>query len=239
MVGDMRHVTLSWSYSGGQGRLVAGTYRRFSQWLNVPPGGTHTFELRGTAYENPPISLSVFTDDGGAGDINQSIYLDWPCEHSYFFGYVPHRCPYAPAATTNASQQDFENGRMIWLAETDTILVLYDDGSWREYDNAWQEGDPIDDPAIQAPSGLFQPIRGFGEVWRNQNEHDGVRDRLGWAVTPEQAYTTTFQHSIAESVGQNLLYLTLQDDVLVYQLTGYDLGSGPWSPVPPAEAATN
>jgi hypothetical protein len=158
--------------------------------------------------------------------------LNWSCEHSYFFGYVPDRCPHAPATTTLASQQEFENGRMLWLSNLDSIFVLYDDGDWKKYDNRWQEGDPLDDPDIQPPPGLFQPIRGFGDVWRNQNQYDAVRERLGWGVAPEQAYTATFQHSIAESVGQNTLYLTMPDGVIVYQLTGYDVGRGSWSILP-------
>jgi len=229
MVGEVRRVTLSWDTSGGQARLQELTRHRFFQWLDVPASGTHTFELRGTVYEDPPISLSVLPAGNSDEGVHQIIYLSWACEHSYFFGYVPERCARGPSATTLAGQQDFENGRMLWLSDLDEIFVLYGNGDWKKYDNRWQEGDPPDDPEIQPPPGLFQPIRGFGDVWRNQNQYDAVRERLGWGVAPEQSYTATYQHSIAESAGQNILYLTLQDGVTVYQLAGYDVGQGSWS----------
>ena len=42
------------------------------------------------------------------------------------------------------------------------------------------------------PAGLYQPVRGFGLVWR---EETGVRDRLGWALGEEAGYPTAIQHT--------------------------------------------
>jgi len=42
------------------------------------------------------------------------------------------------------------------------------------------------------PVGLYQPVRGFGLVWR---EEPGVRDRLGWAVDREVGYPTAIQRT--------------------------------------------
>jgi len=63
---------------------------------------------------------------------------------------------------------------------------------WDAFADEWQEGEPLDDPTITPPPGFYQPQRGFGLVWREQPL---VRDRLGWAVAPEQGYETTVQHT--------------------------------------------
>ncbi len=61
--------------------------------------------------------------------------------------------------------------------------------AWR-YQDTWAEGQPVNDPSITTPSGLYQPIRGFGKVWR---EAPGVQDRLGWATQPEQGSSGEYQ----------------------------------------------
>jgi hypothetical protein len=81
--------------------------------------------------------------------------------------------------------QTFERGYMFYLERFDEIWVLVDSGSrryWRAYADTFNEGDQEFDPNISAPGGLQQPRRGFGSVWRNQ---DNVRDALGWATGPE------------------------------------------------------
>ena len=51
------------------------------------------------------------------------------------------------------------------------------------------------DPAIVPPDGRFQPIRGFGKLWR---ERPDVRDRLGWALGVELGFDAKLQEQIAE-----------------------------------------
>ena len=38
---------------------------------------------------------------------------------------------------------------------------------------------PEEDPDIIPPEGYYEPVRGFGKVWR---EERGVREHLGWAT---------------------------------------------------------
>jgi hypothetical protein len=64
------------------------------------------------------------------------------------------------------------------------IAVLYFrklENSWGRYLDLWSEGQPVSGGETP-PAGLFEPVRGFGKLWR---EEPGVRDRLGWAVEPE------------------------------------------------------
>lgn len=82
---------------------------------------------------------------------------------------------------------------MVWVQAMDAIVVLFADGRsphWRIFTDNWQEGDPVNDPLLTPPAGLYQPVRGFGLVWR---EEIGVRERLGWALSPEMAFDTAVQ----------------------------------------------
>ena len=91
------------------------------------------------------------------------------------------------------SYQRFEHGAMLWVdifygpgvyLNYQDIYVLYDDGSFEKFDDDWDNTQPIDDPSIVPPDGFYQPVAGFGKVWREQ---PGVRDRLGWAIAPESS----------------------------------------------------
>jgi hypothetical protein len=122
-----------------------------------------------------------------------SISLDCPDE--WFFSQAPEICPAYQALSSNSAVQSFESGYMIWVEEEDHIYVLFDDqGSpgWNAYVDQWDQGEPDRDPILVPPDGLYQPVRGFGLVWR---EEPGVRNRLGWAVDEEQGYLTIVQRT--------------------------------------------
>jgi len=68
--------------------------------------------------------------------------------------------------------------------------VVRSDQTWQLYDDTWREGDQEWDPNILVPTGLYQPKRGFGKVWRDQS---GVRSALGWATTEERGFTMAVQ----------------------------------------------
>lgn len=109
---------------------------------------------------------------------------------------------------TAAAFQPFEGGVMIWRGDTRTIYVLYDDGSWDAFEDTWTPDQPERDPNIQAPAGREQPVRGFGKVWR---ERPGVRERLGWALRSEEAYSSPvqgFERGTAMGVGASVYVLT-------------------------------
>lgn len=82
--------------------------------------------------------------------------------------------------------QNFEHGLMLWRSDTGQILALWtEDGArhWRVVDDTFEEGEMEKDPAISAPSGMRQPERGFGKVWRT---YPDLREQLGWALEKEQ-----------------------------------------------------
>jgi hypothetical protein len=98
---------------------------------------------------------------------------------------APVRETATPAATNTVAFQPFEHGVMVWLSESQTIYVLYEDGTYGIYHDNWQDGD-AETVTETAPDGLVVPQRGFGAIWSGQ---EGVRDRLGWGTAAEQGYT--------------------------------------------------
>jgi hypothetical protein len=92
-------------------------------------------------------------------------------------------CPRAEAIEVDAARQPFEHGWLLWRRDVNLIYGLEPDQSWFFTGDTWRDGDPSDDPAIIPPNGLYQPVRGFGKVWR---EESGVRESLGWATAEEQ-----------------------------------------------------
>jgi len=97
--------------------------------------------------------------------------------------------PREEAGTTQAVFQAFEHGLMIWRADTVQIYVLHDGGSLAYYSETWDESQPADDPGRVPPAGLYQPVRGFGLLWRTQ----AAVAELGWALAPEQGYEMLLQ----------------------------------------------
>lgn len=94
----------------------------------------------------------------------------------------------------NIAQEDFEHGFMFWIQAKNKIWVLYTSpnnpnmGTWESFDDTFKDGEPETDPSLTPPNGLFQPKRGFGKIWRMP----GLKDKLGWATTPEYALTTSY-----------------------------------------------
>lgn len=117
----------------------------------------------------------------------------------------PPGCPFAPATVANGVYQTFERGYMIWDGSINQIYVLFNDGAqpyWTRFDDTFVEGTgmfpnfPWKDPAIdgtpRAP-GLYQPVRGFGRLWRNailnedmNPQKASVMPRVGWATMEQE-----------------------------------------------------
>ncbi len=100
-------------------------------------------------------------------------------------------CPQAAPELAQMARQPFQNGQMIWREDTQSIYVLYENGAWSVFEDTFVEGDTESDPALVAPGGTFQPIRGFGKVWREQL--GGAAAPLGWATLPESGVSGTTQ----------------------------------------------
>lgn len=108
--------------------------------------------------------------------------------------------PPAPVETW-AVYQAYDNGMMIWRADTGMITVFFDDGTLRNYPLTYYAylADVPDD--IDVPEGKILPTNGFGRVWAYL---DDVRERIGWATDTETGYDLTMTTQDDGTVAYNL-----------------------------------
>lgn len=188
-------ITLEWQSTGA----VDGTLYhlmatgQFGRYWDVAPCGS-------MAYTIPPETrnserFALYVTDGAGNTVHDDLTVMLRCPNTWFFSPAPDECPQDPPLTGAGAEQHFERGVMLWVGAEDRIYVLFDDASYPKYtarEDHWDEGDPVDDPSIQPPAGLYQPIRGFGLLWRTEPT---IRERLGWALAPEVGYQTAVQRT--------------------------------------------
>ncbi|MDY7041404.1 MAG: NBR1-Ig-like domain-containing protein [Chloroflexota bacterium] len=231
-----KRLTFHWRTTGAaSARIWSLTQMRFpTSWEATPPGeGSLTVDVLSTNYRDP--TMTLVAQDAAGNEVQASVEVSWACRYSYFFPTDERACPAYEASATWAGEQQFEHGRMIWLQEvrsetavySGVIIVLYADGHCEKYQDTWTEGEPESDPTIVPPAGLYQPVRGFGKIWRTNT---AVRDRLGWATAPEQGFNTLWQIQVAESLG--IPFFVRRLDGKVIRATGWDVETGAWQEVP-------
>jgi hypothetical protein len=222
--GPGERVTLTWESTGG----TLATIDLAESFLAVPTSGSTVVTIDKDRRHDLTVRLVVSNDAGQT--TQRALTIRLRCPYTYFFEPAPTgwaSCPYRPAGFSWAAEQRFENGRMIWLqeipgestsagmAEGPLIYVLYDEGPfprWVRFADTWTDGQPESDPAIIPPPGLYQPIRGFGRLWR---EDVGVRDRLGWALAPEQGFEGAYQIAWEPAYASDGAYLRTVDGRVV------------------------
>ncbi len=103
--------------------------------------------------------------------------------------------PTATLGQIQVAEEVFEHGRMFWIQPQEQIWVMYDNGQgsgqWQVYENTYKDGEPASDPSIVPPDGKYQPVRGFGKLWR---EHPEIKDKLGFGITPEFGYVSNYEY---------------------------------------------
>jgi len=192
-----QNVTLFWSTRGAQAARIfrvndEGT--RIFQW-DVNIAGTLTIATRSSDRE---VARFVLEAQSGETVVEQQLLIPLRGPEVWFFDPPPDACPAGPYQFSQQAEQTFERGRMIWVQSQDRIYVIFEDGlapRWVQYPDNFAEGDPERDDSLVAPPGLEQPVRGFGAVWR---ANPRVRERLGWANSPEIAFEGMIQADSAE-----------------------------------------
>ncbi len=223
--GGGQTVTLSWEAAGQSASIrtdlpdgAAG-----ETYSGLPLEGTLDVAVEGDDGDEIIYVLSV-SGAGGTADTARAALLVGSCA-DWFFEPAPDGCPRGPAEIHASAIQYFQRGFMIWDADSTSIWVFYADsaGGWNHFTDGWMEGLPESDPRIEPPDGLYQPVRGFGLVWRTLASSSGtVRDRLGWATGPEFAYTRTEQLAAsAEDANLNVYaYISRDDGEVIVLLKG-------------------
>jgi LysM repeat protein len=123
------------------------------------------------------------------------------CAIDWFFANRPAGCPSAPALNSNAAAESFQHGLMLWVEATDTFYVLHDGVggaaprlSIIRGPLLIRPGGSVDNRVGGVPPGLYEPVSGFGLLWRGDVEGvEALRTQLGWATQPEYGYQTTYQ----------------------------------------------
>ncbi len=146
------------------------------------------------------------------------------CPDPYFFLPSPPSCPVGEPLTSFAAEQPFEGGVMIWFEAKASIYVFYKAGHWQRFDDSWSENQIQSDPAFIPPADRFQPIRGFGKVWR---ENLVVREQLGWALGVELAFDSMMQEQATEIDALEVLFVSTFNGQ-VFALTTLDQDEGDW-----------
>jgi hypothetical protein len=135
-----------------------------------------------------------------------------------------------PVSATNLQQaaavQNFEYGFMVWLSGVPGyVYVFYANGTFARYLDTFVEGvDPVSSGETPPSPSLFEPVRGFGKVWRTYPE---VRSGLGWATGGESSGTSTvldFQNGL-------LLHVNTRGDILVLARQSFS-ENGTWRSAP-------
>lgn len=96
-------------------------------------------------------------------------------------------CPLGNGVTVQTAYQPFERGAMVWVSAVGSsgqsgIYVFYNNNTYQRFIDTWREGIDPSSSGETPPDGRFEPVRGFGKIWR---ESGGVRENLGWALQPE------------------------------------------------------
>jgi hypothetical protein len=189
-------ITLSWHWSGGEQATIyhlLPTGQFGSDFWTVGPNGSLQYMI--SPLRRNSDTFALYVSDAGGVAAQATLQVDLRCTAEWFFDEAPDICPYEEPLVGPGAEQRFQRGVMLWVGPEDRIYVLFDDGQsprWTSYQDTWDEGQPTEDPSIEPPAGLQQPVRGFGLVWR---EESGVRDRLGWATGEERGYQTALQRT--------------------------------------------
>jgi len=154
------------------------------------PSPTSTLPVSATALVLPTSLIIPITRE-------VAVAAQEVCASTWFF--IQPRPPSCPNNPPNASQgvyQSFQNGYMVWVSSQDAIYILYNDATyprWEASRDYFTEGMPeVVGEYLNAPaSGLWQPRRGFGLLWRTNMT---LQSRLGWGTMEwEQPYSVNVQ----------------------------------------------
>lgn len=204
------HLTLTWQAVGEQAQLCPIAGRPWeSRCVPVPLSGRMEFTSTEDTVAYDGLGLMAKTGDQFAWGV-QPVRLLCNGWRDWFFANPPARCPETPPQRSAAAAQYFEHGFMVWVEASDTFYVFYEPGPGELPTLEMLIGpvqlkpgaSPDNRVGETPPPGLYEPVSGFGLLWRDELEGlssfdvssaERVRQRLGWAVAPEFAYDTARQ----------------------------------------------
>jgi hypothetical protein len=203
-VGDV--LDMSWQAKGERAEIcpVGATGPVEDRCRDVPLSGSTEWTTNEEAMSYSGFALRAWSDTSSTLKV---VEVKLQCQNlrQWFFPNPPQNCPADQAATSYAVGQYFEHGFMIWTEEPDSFYVFYevqDAEGFQTFDwvldpqSMLKPGaSPDNRVGEQPPTGLFEPVSGFGMVWRGEVNgiRSDVRERLGWATEPEFAFESARQ----------------------------------------------
>jgi serine/threonine-protein kinase len=100
-------------------------------------------------------------------------------------------CPVGNVVSMPTAWQSFERGNMLWLGGPPPVIyVLLGAGRFQRFEDTYNASTDPASGGEAPPTGLIEPVRGFGKVWRSSPE---IRTGLGWATAGEAGAAATIQ----------------------------------------------
>lgn len=205
-VGDV--ITFAWQAAGETVMLcpLLGPGPVEAQCVPLPASGSTRVTIDEAALSYIGYALKV-SAGGQVRWATLNVRLQCKGLRDWFFASAPQRCPSsAPVRSTGAAER-FEHGWMLWTQNPDAFQVFFDEPGAQPFPRTVLALSPIrlrpgaspDNRVGQTPpTGLFEPVSGFGMLWRDEVEGaSGVRARLGWAVEPEFVFDSANQCELA------------------------------------------
>lgn len=215
-------VTLFWSARNASAVVIyqlSRTGERERLW-NVDTAGNLTITTRTRDRGQVTFLLSASNNTLTA---QQTLSIPLACPIQWFFGPPPEECPEDEAQQTRIIEQQFQSGRMIYIGNTNSVYVLFNDGGspkWLRFDNRY---DPTIHPESQEnfvpPPNLYQPIGILGFVWRG---NDTVRNRLQLATNVQISFDGFIQTAFTFNNVPSLYISSTDATVLRLLGTGSD-----------------
>ena len=128
---------------------------------------------------------------------------------------------------------------MIWVEKSDTFYILFNSGA-HPFDGRMvfitagplvlKPGASVDNRVgEEPPTGLYEPVSGFGLLWRGEVEGLGLdlRQALGWAVEEEYGFQTKVQCQEQETYSERTCYL-LDGNSSVIVLASHAIAGDVW-----------
>ncbi len=195
-------LTLTWQAAGERAQICPIAGRPWeSRCMPVPLTGRMEFTSTEDTVAYDGLGLMVQTGDQFVWSV-QPVRLLCHGWRDWFFANPPPRCPEMSPQRSAAAAQYFEHGFMVWVEASDTFYVFYEPAPGELPTMEMLIGpvqlkpgaSPDNRIGETPPPGLYEPVSGFGMLWRDELEGiSGARQRLGWALAPEFAFDTARQ----------------------------------------------
>ena len=228
-------LTIEWESNGGDTAIIqpiTPSGELSPNGINVSPTGSIAYQIPIEDQIQSTLNLYVWQTGAESETAVATLSINLQCQESWFFTDAPDECP-DRVRTSNATEQYFENGVMLWVEEfywadsssanNRTIYLFYDDLQFQLFTDEWNETEPQFDPELLPPPGLYQPLSGIGKIWRENPE---IQAKLGWATAEEKEFVITMQAE--QAVDYPHLYMQAHDGSIRHIWpTNYS-----WEPLP-------